>query len=82
MTTMRALAAGAAVMLALMFADCDRSSSTEASCLSLSSSFTPPMRSAAFSRSASQRAASFEAPCSDNTYTEAPDTALLEIESA
>jgi len=45
-----------------MLAPCDRSSSTEASTLSLSSSETPPIRSAAFSRSASQRADSSLAP--------------------
>src|SRR5918994_1845987 len=70
----------AATMLALMFAAWERSSSTEASVLSLSE--TPPMRSAAFSRSASQRAASSVAPRSDSTYTEAPDTARLRMESA
>ncbi len=72
----------AADMLALIFADCDRSSSTEASVLSLSASDTPPMRSAAFSRSASQRAASLVAPRSESTYTEDPDTALFAMESA
>ncbi len=48
----------------------------------MSSSRTPPMRSAAFSRSASQRAASLEAPCTDSTYTEAPVTLRSAIESA
>ena len=47
-----------------------------------SSGRAPPTRSAAFSRSASQRAASLEAPCSDNTYTEAPVTLRSRIESA
>ncbi len=50
------------------------SSSTEASTSFLSSSDTPPIRSAAFSRSASQREASSEAPRSDSTYTDAPLT--------
>ena len=58
------------------------SSSTEASASSLSSSDTPPFRSAAFSLSASQRAASSDAPRSDSTYTEEPPTARLRTESA
>ncbi len=48
----------AASRLALMAAFCDRSSSTEASTSLLSCSDTPPIRSAAFSRSASVFAAS------------------------
>ena len=64
----------AATMLAEMLAVCDRSSSTLASTASLSSSLMPPLRSAAFSRSASQRAASLDAPRSDSTYTDEPDT--------
>ena len=38
---------------------------------------TPPFRSAAFSRSASQRAASLVAPRSDSTYTDEPDTSRI-----
>ena len=40
------------------------------------------MRSAAFSRSASQRAASLDAPCTESTYTEAPVMLRSAIESA
>ena len=40
------------------------------------------MRSAAFSRSASQRAASLEAPCTESTYTEAPVMLRSAMESA
>ncbi len=61
---------------------CDRSSSTAARFLSRASSSTPPTRSAAFSWSASQRAASEEAPRSDSTYTEAPLAARLCAASA
>ena len=57
----------AACMLDVRLADCERSSSTEASIRSLSSSDTPPLRSAAFSRSASQRACSSLAPFSEST---------------
>ena len=45
--------------------------------MSLSSSDTPPIRSAAFSRSASQRAASLVAPRSESTYTDAPVIAAI-----
>ncbi len=43
---------------------------------------TPPIRSEAFSRSASQRAASSVAPCCDRMYTEEPSTLRSRIESA
>ncbi len=72
----------AASTLALMLAPCDRSSSTDASTLSLSSSETPPTRSAAFSRSASQRADSSLAPRADSTYTDEPTTERSRYESA
>ena len=49
-----------------MVAPCDRSSSTLARVSSLSSSEMPPTRSARFSRSASQRAASLLAPRGDS----------------
>ena len=54
----------------------DKSSSTLASILSLSSRLTlpaPPIRSDWFSESASQRAVSEVAPRSDRAYTEAPE---------
>ena len=57
----------AASTLLLTDSFCVTSSSTEASTSSLSSSDTPPLRSAAFSLSASQRAASSDAPRSDST---------------
>src|SRR3569832_1246043 len=55
-----------------MVAVCERSSNTDFSTPSLSSRLTPPMRSEAFSFSASQRAASLLAPLPDRTYTDAP----------
>ena len=58
-------ARSAATWLALKDADCDRSNSTEASTSSLSSKDTPPIKSDAFSRSASQREASSVAPRCD-----------------
>src|SRR3546814_5823686 len=60
-----------------MVALCDRSSSTLARVLSLSSRLTPPTRSAAFSRSANQRAASLDAPRCDITNTDAPEALAL-----
>src|SRR3569833_1399209 len=55
-----------------MVAVCERSSNTDFSTPSLSSRLTPPMRSEAFSFSASQRAASLLAPLPDRTYTAEP----------
>ena len=49
-----------------------RSSSTEAKVSSVSCRRTPPIMSAAFSLSASQRARCEEAPRSDSTYTDEP----------
>ena len=56
-----------ASMLALMLAPCDRSNNTDAKTSSLSFIETPPIRSDAFSDSASQRAASSDAPRADKT---------------
>jgi len=72
----------AASTLLLTASFCVTSSSTEASTSFLSSSDTPPIRSAAFSRSASQREASSDAPRSDSTYTDAPLTSRFSTESA
>ena len=49
-----------------------RSSSTEARVLLVCSRRTPPIRSEAFSLSASQRARCEDAPLSDSTYTDEP----------
>ena len=68
--------------LAVKEAVWDRSRSTEASTSPLFSSETPPIKSDAFSRSASQRAASVVAPRWDKMYTDEPSTLRSRIESA
>ena len=74
------LSAASTLLLTASF--CVTSSSTDASTSFLSSSDTPPIRSAAFSRSASQREASSDAPRNESTYTDEPLTLRFGTESA